>query len=519
MKVFCMFKTILKHVIGLLFLGIYSIGLLLIVDFPVIYIIAVLFFMLSLFWWNHKFGQQTPSIGWGWKIFIIILFAGIFIFGQVLDMRGESAFTEACFQAKDNNIPLHFRDIFELAGYKKINQAQNGEPILAGLATIYTNHYLPWKASLSKEESNLIYKPSEFIQAHQAKVEELLTPLQNFKPSLELALSMPECRVSYSYIPTSPQEFFKLQMPSILHYRNIIEVLKLQALLEAQKKSWPDVAKTISQMVKIADSIRYEPFLITQMMRISAQTKTVETMQFLIQNYGNEIAPEILQQFQQYLQNWDSTGYQELSTAFSTETVLPIMFGSMDKFELVESPIIEDEPLGELNFFLLFVPHGWIKFDLANMIQDRIQVCQNLKNEGKMREYMEYVASAEYENKVSNTLYFLSYAMIPGAVTCIKQQATLSAKLRSTWIALAIILEQQKTQALPNNLDFIKDNNMSVDPFTGKLLLYEVREKNYVVYSVGADKQDDHGILVPPASKKDEPYKQPTCDVGIEMNK
>ncbi len=76
---------------------------------------------------------------------------------------------------------------------------------------------------------------------------------------------------------------------------------------------------------------------------------------------------------------------------------------------------------------------------------------------------------------------------------------------RCTMLAIGIERYHRSQGELPGSLDDVLGayiDSIPLDPFTGKQLLYSYDEENYVVYSVGINRQDDGGSVIPKADGK-----------------
>lgn len=72
-------------------------------------------------------------------------------------------------------------------------------------------------------------------------------------------------------------------------------------------------------------------------------------------------------------------------------------------------------------------------------------------------------------------------------------------------------LFKQKNGAYPDKLDKLAPEfleNIPVDPFTGKALIYRKVDAGFIFYSLGPNQQDDNGMPKPtgPKTMGKEPY-------------
>lgn len=95
-------------------------------------------------------------------------------------------------------------------------------------------------------------------------------------------------------------------------------------------------------------------------------------------------------------------------------------------------------------------------------------------------------------------LYVMTALIMPGLGKAIDRDAENSARLRTAATALAIERYRLKHEGkLPENFSVLVPEYlpaMPIDPFTGEALQYRKRDKGFIVYSVGADRQDDGGV-------------------------
>ena len=97
--------------------------------------------------------------------------------------------------------------------------------------------------------------------------------------------------------------------------------------------------------------------------------------------------------------------------------------------------------------------------------------------------------------------YVMTAMIMPALGRCVDRDAENSARLRTAATALAVeryrfkhggILPETLSALVPESLPAVP-----IDPFTGEALGFRKQGKGFVVYSVGADRQDDGGATTP----------------------
>jgi hypothetical protein len=115
-----------------------------------------------------------------------------------------------------------------------------------------------------------------------------------------------------------------------------------------------------------------------------------------------------------------------------------------------------------------------------------------------------------------------SALMLPAALRLMANEAAAQAKLHAARLALGCRLYRLKFGKYPEKLAELTEKfperfkALPTDPFSGKPFLYKRTESGCVVWSVGEDRTDDGGAVLPPANAKSY-YK--TADTGFELKR
>ena len=106
---------------------------------------------------------------------------------------------------------------------------------------------------------------------------------------------------------------------------------------------------------------------------------------------------------------------------------------------------------------------------------------------------------------------FIARISLPKFDALYEKVAAHEAQVNICRVALGLKLFKQKNGAYPDALDKLAPEfieNIPVDPFTGKALIYRKVEAGFILYSLGPNQQDDNGIPRPTGKKAagTEPY-------------
>lgn len=115
------------------------------------------------------------------------------------------------------------------------------------------------------------------------------------------------------------------------------------------------------------------------------------------------------------------------------------------------------------------------------------------------------------EAEAKRNYYIFSGLLLPAYGNVSIRDAKMLAQARTTETALAVERFRLAHRTLPKKLDDLVPQFLSAvpeDPFDGLPLRYRNLERGYVVYSVGADGQDNGGRERPPDAKSSDktPY-------------
>jgi len=125
------------------------------------------------------------------------------------------------------------------------------------------------------------------------------------------------------------------------------------------------------------------------------------------------------------------------------------------------------------------------------------------------------ITGGEMSETARRKYCILSGMLLPGLGAWPKREAEGFTYLRLARTAVAIERFRHAQGRLPNHLDELASKFIAAvptDPFDGQPLRYHLLEKGYVIYSVGADGQDDGGREKPSADK-------PTCDISFTVKR
>ena len=294
------------------------------------------------------------------------------------------------------------------------------------------------------------------------------------------AASRPRCwfALDYSQGPN-------LSLPHLAKLRNLARFLVASAYVLAEHDDAPTAWECIVQPLRLADLLRDEPLLITQLVRIAILRMSVATLQEV-----TALAlpsPELRHQLDALLDRLDEES--PWAAAMDGERLLlcdwvfaqpPEKIGEL----LKTLDITKDAPA--LTAAQLAAEHAAGSAILMRLADLASQPYYRVKDD-----------LAAVGNPASFADTIVVKATLPALVPACAKMAECQAGLRVTRIGLRLKAQRAQQGTYPATLEaaLLADipPEKQKDPFTGKALCYRQEGDGFVLYSVGPDGTDDGG--------------------------
>lgn len=297
-----------------------------------------------------------------------------------------------------------------------------------------------------------------------------------FLATIERGSERPGCRQELNYSKGAD-----LLLPHIGENRNVSRTLSVLARQQAASGKADAAWNTAVQGIRFADSLRTEPILISQLVRVAQVAIAVNALQAVA-----EVAPPSAD---------DCAKLESLLASFESREAL---VRSLDGDRLL---------LGEWAFKLPVsaIPHLTGKnFECMMVLSGVLTPLKRLDHAAYLRIMRYYACNAAEPyapgdagigDQMINAVpryCFLTWSLVP-AVSATKAQFTaMIARVRVTRAGLAAIRFKQEHGAYPADLQVLKLANAD-DPFTSKPLIYRPADRGFTLYSVGVNLVDDGG--------------------------
>ena len=326
--------------------------------------------------------------------------------------------------------------------------------------------------------------------------------LQENEAALKLlreGAAIPHCRY-----PADFTQGYALELPHIEHFRSTGRLLCLEALWHAQQGQLEEATDAVLTSLAVADSLKAEPVLISQLVRRSCWSQTLSTLEFLLNQTAFE--PELLTQLDRVLAaDYDPNAMvralaaercfghaafsrpQEAGLAGSSGAPMRILVAGQRAVGLHDA--------------------SWAIFlDLMDEYIHTVQLPP-----WQRQEATEFV---ETRLEAVSRIHVMVHLLLPACGRVIQLDTESWARTRTARVALAAERHRMAIGDLPEKLtDLVPTYLADVpkDPFDGEPLRYKQLDAGFVVYSVGPDRQDDGGTERPAKRKSREP--EPRYDV------
>jgi hypothetical protein len=278
--------------------------------------------------------------------------------------------------------------------------------------------------------------------------------------------------------------------PHLLDLRALTSLVGAKACLEAEAGRPQAAWDLVQTQVKLADGVRTEPALVSQLVRLGLLGTSSRTIQTL----ARTSLP-------------DNQQYENLMGLLDTLDDVHPLVAAVDGERLLVGEWLFTLPKGRLQKELSRLlpsdqwPESVQRLRLLHitfkpfLLSDHAVFLQYMREHA---EFFEQPYSVErrdsLEKKWSEALrrHVLTGYLAPALSRIQEIHCRAAADIRVTRTGLALLHYRDSHGGFPATLDALGLRDVS-DPFTGKPLLYRVEDKGFVLYSVGEDLKDNGG--------------------------
>ena len=294
--------------------------------------------------------------------------------------------------------------------------------------------------------------------------------------------------IEHSRYPADLTQSFYAPLPPLGDVRQGAKMLKLEAVLHAEKARPQLATDSVTAIFGVARSLDKEPILISQLVRISCEALAVSALERVVNR--TELTDEQLVKLSQILENADDSA--GISRAFAGERCIVVEF--LKDPASYNLTIFSDPPPCSTQLITLCKITGLADTDAMLYIDLMSNYMEVMQLEPHYRK--EAAEAAEAKLKKISKIHVLLHIVMPSLFRCVTSDLRGIARLQTARVALAIERYRLATGTLPDTLGELTPTYIAIipkDPFDGKDLRYQKLDTGFVVYSIGKDGQDDGG--------------------------
>ena len=330
---------------------------------------------------------------------------------------------------------------------------------------------------------------------------------------LHAATSRPYVRYPIAYNLDDP---WSILLPHLGNLRNVCRRLQLKACAELALGNRQDALEDIKLMLYLGDSVKDEPFLVSQLVRIACLQLVIQPVwEGLAEHAWSEAQLQELQaRFQQY------NFVADMNTALDGERAAGVLTPELFRkeglgllFDLTGSGSATPYDKGVANLFGHIIPLGWYSMEQLSYcrlfqveIEGGFDPANRRVSPSRLESNADALEHAIHGNGTAGDVFaamfikhrVLSAILMPALNKTAYRAAT--AQAAADQAALACTLERYRlaNSTFPETLDALVPRFMSAlphDVITGEPYKYRrTNDGEFVLYSVGWNEKDDGGV-------------------------
>jgi len=313
---------------------------------------------------------------------------------------------------------------------------------------------------------------------------------------LEKAVNMP-CRFNIEY-----EKGPEVLLSHLSRLRNLSRYTRAKIYFCLKDKKYDEAFKFAKIGLKIGDSIKDEPFLISQLVRFAIDETVMMSTNSIFNVKEIKISEDQYREILSISNGKEIDISKALSKALNGELVIIgklVFLGGYprDLFFCLSTGLKCNKFYKIINAISMpFAKNDYIFYSryFSNLIEVSKKPYYSVRKElEKMKESNLKI----YNSRFVSIKHIYSAILTPALESSIIQKARYSAYLDSFKIAIGLKIYKQRYGKYPEKLDLLVPEilpSLPVDPFTGNKFIYKCEKDGFLVYSLGENGKDDGGI-------------------------
>ncbi len=441
---------------------------------------------------QYTHGKRFRLRGWHIGLLLLIGIACLFV---LFILTGKNGLEKEIAAIRAAGYPTNFAELDE---YYSIPE---GVP---NAADVYTKAFDAYQKPSRELADHLPISRSSIMAVPRGpldsdSVEAIISHLQANKEALEFlkkAAAIEHCRYDLDF-----SQGMMMPLPYEIDILDCAPLLAEQTLLLAHRSNGDAAVKNIAKQLALAQSLKKEPILTSQMSRMGWIAFSCSSMEDTLNRttLNDEQLTSLQQQLNHVYQDERITRGLIGERCFIIELFRNIYDIDLEQMTHPSPPpkIPRIPGVKDRNFLMAL--------DVIGQYIDALK----LPRQQQLSRYREIAAEVD---KLSVSFYSLTKMCARPLEWVALKDLQYAAQIDCTRVALGIERYRLAKGALPKVLDDLVPqyiDKVPIDPFDGEPLRYKLTEPGYIVYSIGEDGTDEGGLEKGKVAQKGDPYDWP----------
>jgi hypothetical protein len=325
---------------------------------------------------------------------------------------------------------------------------------------------------------------------------------------VEKAVNMP-CRFNIEY-----GKGHEVLLSRLSRLRNLARYIRAKIYFCLKDKKYDEAIKFAKIGLKIGDSLKDEPILISQLTRFAIDETVMMSINSIFNVKGIKISENDYMEILSIL-NGKQTNLSEVLNGELVIFEKPIISEYLRKLYEHSSKDLKYEKFNKImdlifmpvikNGFVFYLSHYSTIIEISK--KPYYQAKKDIKNlkENDFKKYSNVFYSIKY-------MYFgrLITLLAPALESSIVQGTNYSAYIDTFKIAIGLKIYKERYGKYPEKIQLLTPEilpSLPYDPFTGKEFIYHIEKDYFLIYSLGENEKDDNGIFDRKTKKDDIGWK------------
>lgn len=382
----------------------------------------------------------------------------------------------------DENAALLYEKVFEL-----MTTGEGGTPYIPGKTMGQANKRISDIRDFFNEAT---LDPTKWTMAQEQKFSEIVNApdIKNLFSIFEEAAKKQECNFNLDY-----EKGFNGILPPYILARMMAKLFAAKAQLEAKSGNVDKAMDTILTGLRTSNHFKYEPNLISQMIRIADDNIIV----YALQNIANSKNASI----NKVLAITEELSHHKNLPWLTKAMDMEITVGMSAFDKLIQGNIrLSDPAFGGKNFWLSLYGSSPFKPFLKKDMETYLIIMLKMREQHTVPYYK--IANEMQNNPIEKQIPFycvLSKIAIPNLQGILRRATNHQTEIELARIGLAFKIYKNQHGSYPETLNKLAPDILDIisdDPFSGKSLVYKKSGKGFTLYSLGPNMKDDNGTML-----------------------